>query len=687
MVNVTRPGRSSRQWALVLAPLILGAAGCGVIRFGELDPPPGRLMVVDVSLEGNDALSTSEVVDQITTHSDNLSVTGTKPLLDRSALPSDARRIESVYAAHGYFDARVVEYAVEERDEKTVRVVFHVEEGEPTRVVDVRFEGIDDAEVAGTDEESVRLREIRDRLQDLVGFDEGDIWTELHWIEGKVHVRDALREVGFVYAEVVGVNQVDRDAREVRVVVQVAHGPLTKVRDVTVRGNSEVETERIMRRVDLEPGQIVTPDRLHHSELDVYDLGSFFSVSATPVRKSPEERLDGAPMTFEALEALEWDPEVTVEVAVQEMPINEVRAGVGASIDNKRSQAYVNGGYQNRNLFGDLRYLDLSLTPSLIVLPDFFTPTKLAPGGQAGLVFRQPSLLLEHLLLTVSSDYELEAELSYQSHSVRASPMLSHKFFGFLTIWAAYAVEYHNFFGFDGDAPSLSLEDTLGLAFRDSYLISMFQQGVAVDLRDNPYDPRRGGYATVQVDEAMNAIGSDFHFYRVQGDLRGYVEPWRWLVLAARLKGGHVFNDFGGEIPLTARFKGGGPSEMRGFGALRMGPVVCSSGGKVLTVTTDDIGCPSEAGEPFYVGGSTLLEASVEARFYLPWNLGLVAFADFGDVWAQANDVDLAQLNVAVGPGLRYYTPFGPIRADFALLLTTPQPPALVFHFSIGQAF
>lgn len=671
----------------LLATLLALCAGCGAIRLGELDPPPGRLMVVGVSLEGNDALSAGDIEDQIATHSDNWSITGDKPLLERASLPTDARRIESIYAAHGYFDARVVEYRIVPRDDKTVRVVFHVDEGEPTRVADVRVEGIDDDEVAGDGEAARLLLDVRNRMPGYLRLEPGDIWTEEAWRAAKWRVQKALRDRGFIFAEVIGVANVDRDELTVGLVLQISNGPLAFIEDVKVRGAIEIPVERIERRIDLEKGEIVSPDALRLTELDIYDLGIFFSVSATPLRESTAKMLDGAAPTLQNLDAIAWNPHVTIEVLVQEMPVNEVRTGIGAAIDNKRSEAYASAGYQNRNLFGGLRFLDASVTPSLIVLPSFLQPDTLAPGGDASLVFKQPSLFTEHLLLTLSGSYELEAELSYQTHTVTATPMLSHRFFGFLTVFASYAVEFHNFFGFTGDQPALSLEDTLGLAFRDSYLISMLQQGVTVDLRDNVYDPRNGLFASITMEEALTAIGSDFHFYRLQGDVRGYVQAASWLVFAARLKGGQVFNDFGGEVPLSARFKGGGPSEMRGFGALRMGPVVCQADGKVTAVTTDDVGCPAGSGDALYVGGNTLVEASIEARIYLPWNLGLVAFADVGEVWAQALDFDLAELNIAVGPGFRYYTPFGPIRADLGILLTTPNPPEYVFHLSIGQAF
>ena len=673
-------------WLVGLGAVALTTGCGGVFRLGELDPPEGRLIVVDVVIDGNDELSSSEITAQLSTHSDNLSVTGEKPYLDRAELPVDARRVESIYQAHGYFHARVLEYSVEPMSASTVRVHFSVEEGPPTHVTAVKFRGVRKDETVGTDDQSLRLREIAAELPGTVAVEVGDIYSEEDYEGDLERLKELLESRGFIFTEVVGDVFVQRETNEAQVYYRIANGPLARIRDVLVKGGSEISEERILRRVDLVPGEVVDPETLRETEQNIYDLGVFFSVSAQPKRPSLSDKLEGKPATYDNINALEWEPDVTIEVAVQEMPMHEVRAGVGAEIDNKRSEAHVSGGYQHRNLFGGLRYFDAQLTPALIVLPSFFDPLDIAPGGTAELLFQQPSLFEEYLLLSVSSDYKLDADYGYQSHAVRGSPMLSRRFFQWLTLFVAYHVEYYNFFNITG-ALRLPVTQTLGVEFRDSYLLSYLEQGATADFRDNVYDPHNGAYISVTVDESLNGIGSDFHYYRVLGDVRGYVSPWSFLTLAARAKYGHVFNELGAEVPLPARFKGGGPSDMRGFGAGRMGPVVCSLPDGTTSVTTDDVGCPSGSGTPLYTGGNVMFEGSFETRWTLPANFGLVAFVDVGEVWAKVGEVDFAELNVAVGPGLRYFTPFGPLRADVGFLLTAPDAPDIVFHLSIGQAF
>jgi outer membrane translocation and assembly module TamA len=96
------------------------------------------------------------------------------------------------------------------------------------------------------------------------------------------------------------------------------------------------------------------------------------------------------------------------------------------------------------------------------------------------------------------------------------------------------------------------------------------------------------------------------------------------------------------------------------------------------------------------IGGNSLLAFSAEVRAALRGNFGGVAFIDSGNVWADSFGFRLNDLRYAVGPGLRYQTPVGPVRFDVGYQLN-PLPTLLVngqpqhrrwrIHFSIGQAF
>jgi outer membrane translocation and assembly module TamA len=91
-----------------------------------------------------------------------------------------------------------------------------------------------------------------------------------------------------------------------------------------------------------------------------------------------------------------------------------------------------------------------------------------------------------------------------------------------------------------------------------------------------------------------------------------------------------------------------------------------------------------------------MLAFSGELRAMLHGNLGGVLFLDGGNVWADSFGFKLNDLRYAIGPGLRYQTPIGPIRFDVGWQLNPipglqvngePQTRRWRLHFSIGQAF
>jgi len=102
----------------------------------------------------------------------------------------------------------------------------------------------------------------------------------------------------------------------------------------------------------------------------------------------------------------------------------------------------------------------------------------------------------------------------------------------------------------------------------------------------------------------------------------------------------------------------------------------------------------SENGTP--LGGASMLQFSEELRAILHGSLGGVLFLDGGNVWLNSGAVNVHDLRYAVGSGLRYRTPIGPVRFDYGYQLNpipglsvngSPQTRRWRLHFSIGQAF
>jgi outer membrane translocation and assembly module TamA len=91
-----------------------------------------------------------------------------------------------------------------------------------------------------------------------------------------------------------------------------------------------------------------------------------------------------------------------------------------------------------------------------------------------------------------------------------------------------------------------------------------------------------------------------------------------------------------------------------------------------------------------------MMELSGEARFPLRGQFGAVVFVDAGNVWPADLHFRLGALRADAGPGIRWTTPVGVVRADIGFQLTpiagllvngVPETRRWRIHFSIGHAF
>jgi hypothetical protein len=64
------------------------------------------------------------------------------------------------------------------------------------------------------------------------------------------------------------------------------------------------------------------------------------------------------------------------------------------------------------------------------------------------------------------------------------------------------------------------------------------------------------------------------------------------------------------------------------------------------------------------LGGFTLWETSFELRYRFSDDWSVVGFMDASDVSTKLARFSLVEPHVAVGPGLRYRSPVGPVRVD-----------------------
>lgn len=712
---------------LLLLTFALGACA-PLVRVGDIEPPEGERVLVEVAVrpqrKGIDpselaaamdststaslatapapAVSSSTAESEMGSSTQGLSVPAEDALADEAELATDARRLESIYMARGYYRAKTVGSRLEPVGSDRARAIFDITEQEPTKVSEVRFLGscdetapveVDDRRVEPDHEELVRKKRLCAQAKDIVPLRVGDIWEEQTYASGLDALARAFRAQGFIHARVTGDTWVSLDQGKAAVWYQVAAGPLVRVRgEVRIEGVQRVDPERIRRRIDIVAGDIIDTETLRKTERNVAELGPFFAVQAQPIRSTTRSRRDQElAQADEAQSAPRLSRTLPLKIQVAEAPRWELTVGPSFVSDFVRLDIALPTRFTHRSLFDELVSLDVRAKPAL-VFPDCFTGNSCLDTTDFGLDSRAtltvPSFFEEYLRFSFDATYRRDPTQDTKSQEVGGSLGFSRRLVEGLTARLGYNLAFFNYFG-SGSLGGLSAEDALAtseLRFERQDLLAWLDAALVLDLRDNPLDSKNGFYGAFSANFAGQGFGSEVTYTRLIGELRGYWTP-RFLSMlgfAARVKVGWNFVDQAQGTPQPARYRSGGATTMRGFATDRMGDYVCSqpdADGRYI----NNPECGLGSSQRTYIGGNYLFESNFEVRLRFRGGLGLVFFTDIGRVWSRVEDVDLGDLYVAMGPGLRYDLPVGPIRFDLGFRLGKER--ATELHFSLGQAF
>lgn len=147
------------------------------------------------------------------------------------------------------------------------------------------------------------------------------------------------------------------------------------------------------------------------------------------------------------------------------------------------------------------------------------------------------------------------------------------------------------------------------------------------DTRDNIYNPKEGAKVTVS-GEFAGIAGGDFDYNKYSFEDHHYFKVGRNHVIATRATVGYAT----GSMPEAALFDAGGQTTLRGY--------------------KDD-----------QFQGKNLLLGSVEYRFPIVSKVQGALFTDFGNAWDGSYKV--SGLHSSIGVGIQMETPIGPIRLDY----------------------
>lgn len=598
----------------------------------------------EVSIEGNQSLPARRILGGLATRaSDRFLFFGEVRTLDLGQVVEDLRRIEAFYRDEGFFSARA-DFQVLPMAAGRVHLRFVVEEGPPALLASVLVVGVDELPA-----------DVRRRVLSENPLGVGDRWTQGAHEAFKEQLRSRLEDAGYATAAVEARAEVERDRAEVHALFQVTPGARYRLGTIHVVGNLMVPDHRILAAVNrvIETGDRYDPERLREAQAEVFDLGAFST--ATVRLGQPDPASATAP----------------VIVTVREADFLRLRLGGGAGIEQSYQQLRLVADFAHLDLFRGLQRLEFQ---NELAYRFIFGAAEAESGfaGISALRFTQPDVIGNQVDLAVGLTYERQLTLSFLSQSLRGSLGVPIRFRRWLYLVPSYQIQrYFDVRTFTSPVatgrPLPPVNCPGGCTF--SYL----EQRLVVDRRSDPFEPRRGFFAAVGLQEGGEFLGGDFDWIRLVPEFRTYLPLGPDWVLALRLEAG-ILQPLQSEAscremaptpydretrcsPIVVRFFGGGAAGFRGVGATRLSPLQAVEVGR------------GDERETVFVplGGNSSVLATTELRYYLSPTWATVFFADAGNVAADSTEAfGFGDIHLAVGSGVRLRTPVGPIRLDLS---------------------
>jgi outer membrane protein assembly complex protein YaeT len=509
--------------------------------------------------------------------------------------------------------------------------------------------------------------------------------------------RDAIElryaNLGFQNVTVAGAPQIGADGRA-DVVFTISEGPQLFVDRILIVGNVRTKDDVIEHELQFKTGDPLGAAAVSETQRRLAALGLFRRLDITAVGHGQGTR--------------------DVLITLDEAPVTTIGYGVGVEASERVVSTVESGGVAEQhlefapraffqisrsNLFGKNRSLSLSSLLSLRPKdsPYFANqPQNTDSGGQFGfaeyrilLTYREPHVFGTAADAFLNGTIEQQVRSSFDFSRRAFSAEFGRRVTRKISVSGNYQIQRIQLFN-EAIAPTDQLLiDRLFPQVR----LSSFSASVVRNTRDDPIDPSTGTYLSVYGQLAARAIGSEV------GLAKSYLtaETFRTLphsgrtVFAARASLGAAvgfaqrvttIGDDGQPVtqvvralPASERFFSGGDTTVRGFALDQLG----------TANTLDPV-------TGLAIGGNALVLLNAELR--APYrNFQLVGFFDTGNVFARPSEIDLGAMRSAVGIGLRYRSPVGPIRVDLGFkihrhdIVPGTRESLTALHISLGQAF
>lgn len=602
-----------------------------------------------INIVGNETFEDEEILDAWESGTTNwLSWYNRGDQYSREKLSGDLEKLSSFYLDRGYVDFNVESTQVSiSPDRKDMFLTANVREGEVYTISETKVTG--DTIVS------------QEEMERLVISKPGDTFSRRLLEATSDAMIAVLGNVGYAFANVTPVPEVDREKREVKINFFVEPGQRVYVRRVVFKGNTRTADEVLRREMRQFEGMWYSQAAIDRSKVRLQRLGYFSEVNieTPPVAGS--------------------DDQVDVEVNVTETTSGSFTFGLGYS---QLSGLITSVSVVQNNFLGTgnrvgvtVQDNDYSSRLDLSYLDPYFTDDGVSLGYNMS--YRE-------------QDYESFNTANYSSDSGALSAVFGIPLTETDTVGLSLGVDFNEIFVLPGSTPQ-ELVDYIDALGNRTFHAWRSEVSWARDSRNAYFNPTYGTYQRLAAE--ITLPGSTVEYYKLYYQFAKYWPLNRHMILLTSAELGYgdnyddaisrdlpilgfdpadptgplipVLDEDGNPtfrtvtadgLPFFENFYAGGVRSIRGFEDNTLGPVGFGS-------LNPDFRQP--------LGGSLKTVGTLEMIFPTLFDTDqtrISAFLDFGNVFANTSAFDVDEFRASVGVALQWQAPVGPI----ILNLSTP---------------
>ncbi len=458
-------------------------------------------------------------------------------------------------------------------------------------------------------------------LDNMIVLKLGERFDADAFVKSKENIKKYLNENAFAKAKFDAKAYIDPDNYQARLEFNTTNIRESNFGAINISTLENIDASHIKDKLAFQSGQRYDSRKIDESYKNLYAIGVFDSVSIRPIL---DENIDDTPI------------DVNLTLGKQ----RSFKLGLGYDTDEG---IRLKGGWLHRNFLGNLNRLEAM--------------TELSGVRQAaGAKITIPRLF----------GFEFEDLLKYENvHYSGYSEKIASNIFKFKI---PQKTTTHSF-GLQTEVGGVEADNESEQIKNDSFVINSLIYEYVIDKRDSILDAKNGYYIGWNVEFSDYMLGSSLNYLKTNFEARrifSYAENTilKNFLFAAKANIG-VINDFKkNNIPIFKRFFAGGSFSNRGYSYRRLGEQDASGA---------------------YIGGNTLIDYSLEARYKTTKSLWSVLFFD-STLLNEKSLIFNGEYKPSIGIGLRYDTIIGPVRADIGVPLREKDK-SPVFHISFGQVF